>query len=324
MNKKILLIGASGFIGTNLLDYLNDKGYCVLNFDMSEPKNKNQVKFWKNINILEHEFLLKKTLLFNPDYIIHLAARTDLNGKTLNDYSANTIGVENVLKVSKQLPDLKKIIITSSMLVCSLGYTPKDQFDYHPTTVYGESKVITEKNVWANRPHCDWAIIRPTSIWGPWFDTYKNFFEMIGSRRYFHIGNKLCTKTYGYIDNTVYQIERILLTDTLSDDNKIFYLGDSRPTKIEEWADEIANIFDYKIIRVPYSLIFTAGLIGDLLKKIGISFPMTTFRLHNMTTDNIINLSNTEVIAPELPYSRIQGIMKTLGWLNIKPDNNNS
>ena len=104
--------------------------------------------------------------------------------------------------IIKELSCLKKIIITSSMLVCKGGYQPLNQVDYKPNTIYGESKVITEKIVWDNLPNCDWAIIRPTSIWGPWFSVpYRNFFEMIISKKYFHIGDEACTKTYGYVGN---------------------------------------------------------------------------------------------------------------------------
>lgn len=40
---KILITGASGFIGTNLLEDLNAKGYTVLNLDFNEPKILKQV-----------------------------------------------------------------------------------------------------------------------------------------------------------------------------------------------------------------------------------------------------------------------------------------
>jgi nucleoside-diphosphate-sugar epimerase len=316
--KKILVTGTSGFIGTNLVSHFILLNYEVLNLDKKYPVNKSHIKYCKNTDILNYDDLVKKVILFNPDYIIHLAARTDLDGKTLDDYSANTQGVENILKAAQEVSNLKKIIITSSMLVCNLGYKPKNQFDYHPTTIYGESKVITEKIVWENQPNCDWAIIRPTSIWGPWFgypSSYINFFKMLMAKRYFHIGKKLCTKTYGYVGNTVYQIEKLLLCDTSDVNNKVFYLGDYEPTNIEEWADEIANILYYKIMRIPYSMVFMAALVGDMIRKIGISFPMTTFRLKNMTTNNIVDLSNTMQFAPKLPYSRIEGIHKTLEWL---------
>jgi nucleoside-diphosphate-sugar epimerase len=315
--KKVLMTGASGFIGTNLLDKFVADEYEVLNIDVKAPVNKRHYRYYKSVNIIDYEKLQDVMVFFNPDYIVHLAARTDLGGMSISNYSANTVGVENILKIVRELPNLKKIIITSSQLVCGRGYKPQNQFDYHPTTVYGESKVITEQAVWNNKPNCDWAIIRPTSIWGPWFDIpYKNFFDMIISRHYCHIGKNLGTKTYGYIENAVYQIKEILLSDTLSDDNKVFYVGDYEPTNIEDWANEIANELDYKIRKVPYFFIYLAAVFGDLLKNIGISFPMTTFRLRNMTVDNIVDLSNTEKLAPNLPYTRMQGIRKTLEWLN--------
>ncbi len=59
----------------------------------------------------------------------------------------------------------------------------------------------------------------------------------------------------------------------------------------------------------------TAAYFGDLLKLFNITFPMTSFRLKNMTTDNIIDLSETYNIAPNPPYSRIDGIKATLQWL---------
>lgn len=313
--KKILVTGASGFIGTNLLEYLKEK-YIVKNIDFNEPKISESKIYWENIDITDNETFKQVVLNYSPDYIIHLAARTDLNGKTLDDYSANTIGVRNLMDIVRLLPNLKKVIITSSMLVCHTGYYPKNQFDYAPTTVYGESKVETEKIVWNNKPYCDWAIIRPTSIWGPWFgEPYRNFFDMVMSHRYFHIGNKGCTKTYGYVGNAIYQIENILFTDTKDEKNKIFYIGDEQPTNIEEWGNEIANELGFNIIKMPYCLIKCAALLGDILKKLGISFPMTSFRLKNMTTDNVIDMSATMRIAPSLPYTRIEGIKRTLFWM---------
>ena len=196
-NNKILITGTSGFIGTNIVEYFLKRNYDILAIDINTPKIETHQKVWKNIDIRNFSNLKDEITSFSPDYIIHLAARTDLNGKTLDDYSSNIKGVENLMRVITLLPDLKKIIITSSMLVCHTGYYPKNQFDYSPTTIYGKSKVETERIVWANKPHCDWAIIRPTSIWGPWFgEPYRNFFDMVISHKYFNIGNRGCNKSY--------------------------------------------------------------------------------------------------------------------------------
>lgn len=313
---KVLITGGSGFIGTNLIEKFIQDGHEVLNIDIAEPKKEELFKYWSKVDINCFDALKQSVESFHPDYIVHLAARTDLDGVSLDTYKSNIIGVENLLKISNELTSLKKIIITSSMLVCHGGYYPKDQFDYSPTTIYGESKVKTEKIVWENKPTCDWAILRPTSIWGPWFDVpYKNFFDMIISKKYFHIGNRGCTKTYGYVGNSIYQIERVLFTETRDELKKVFFIGDNPATNIEEWGNEIATELGVKIKKMPYLIIKIAAFFGDILKLIGIQFPMNSFRLHNMTTNNIINLKNTYEVAPILPYTRREGIKKTLKWI---------
>ena len=314
--KKIVITGGSGFIGTNVVKYYIERMNEVLSIDKTMPKISEHKGVFRQIDIEDEESIQKTILSFDPDYIIHLAARTDLDGNTLEDYSANIKGVENVLKAASKCPNLKKILITSSMLVCHTGYYPRNQFDYAPTTLYGESKVKTEEIVWENKPSCDWAILRPTSIWGPWFGVpYRNFFDIVKARRYFHIGHKSCTKTYGYVENAVYQIDKILMSDTRDEKNKVFYLGDEPPIFIEEWANEIASELGFRVTRMPMPLLRCAGWFGDFLKLFGLHFPMTSFRLKNMTTDNIIDLSNTMAIAPNPPYSRIDGVRKTLQWL---------
>jgi nucleoside-diphosphate-sugar epimerase len=317
LKSKILVTGGSGFIGTNLIEKLVLDGHEILNIDIEKPREEIFSKYWENVDINNFESFEQTVHHFCPEYIVHLAARTDLDGMSLDAYKTNSIGVENLIKIANELKSLKKIIITSSMLVCYGGYYPKDQFDYTPTTIYGESKVKTEEIVWENKPTCDWAIIRPTSIWGPWFGTpYKNFFDMVISKKYFHIGNKGCTKTYGYVGNAIYQIEKILFTETKNELKKVFFIGENPATNIEEWANEIAAELGFKIVKMPYLIIKIAALFGDSLKLIGCYFPMNSFRLHNMTTNNILDLQNTYEIAPTLPYTRKEGIKKTLKWIS--------
>jgi nucleoside-diphosphate-sugar epimerase len=313
---KVLVTGGSGFIGTNLIERLISQGHQILNIDIAVPKISQHKSFWRevDINVLDDLNICIKS--FEPDYIVHLAARVDLDGKEIRDYATNVLGVENLLKCTFNLDSLKKILITSSMLVCDVGYKPMDQFDYSPATVYGKSKVQTEELVWQNRPKCDWAIIRPTSIWGPWFGLpYKSFFDMILSKKYFHIGNKGCVKSYGYIGNSVCQIEKILFSNTFDDLKKIYYIGDNPPINIEEWANEIADEVGFKIVKLPYFIIKFLALLGDTLKLMKVNFPMNSFRLRNMTTNNIIDLKDTYELLENLPYTRRDGIKKTLNWI---------
>lgn len=316
MNKRILITGGSGFIGTNLVKHLLEEGYEVLNVDIVSPKIEQQSKCWKRVDICNFEQLQEAVNTFQPDYLVNLAARTDLNGETLADYDAEIGGVDNVLDAIEQVDSVKRAIFASSMYVCEPGYMPKDFDDYAPHTIYGEAKVLTEKKVKQRNPQYTWSIIRPTSIWGPWFgEPYNNFFQIVRKHLYFHMGKRACNKTYGYVDNTVYQIMSILHADDEKVNRRVFYLGDYEPYNITEWANEVAHEFGVCIPRIPYFLFVIAAKFGDLLKKIGVSFPMTSFRLHNMTTDNVHNLTPIQAIAPDLPVSRKEGTRRTVGWM---------
>lgn len=315
--EKILITGGSGFIGTNLINYLlNNKQYIILSIDIKQPKVESHRSIWKQVDICNSDLVKKTIQEFQPDYAIHLAARTDLRGKDLKEYDANMGGVSNILNALEQISNLKRVIFASSMYVCEPGYMPKDFEDYAPHTLYGESKVETEKRIKEKNPNYIWSIVRPTSIWGPWFgEPYDKFFRIVLNRMYFHMGKRACKKTYGYIDNAIYQIMSILQAPEEKVMRKVFYLGDYEPYDITEWADEIAKCAGIKIPNIPYLLFVIAGWFGDILKIIGITFPMTSFRLKNMTTNNVHNLTLIKEIAPNLPTNRQIGNKHTIAWI---------
>lgn len=316
--EKLLITGGSGFIGTNLIEKLLKEGkYELMSIDIVAPKIEGHKGIWKLVDLRKNDEVMDAILAFMPDYVIALGARTDLNGKTLESYDANIGGVKNVLAALEKVPNLKRLIYASSMYVCEPGYMPKGFDDYAPHTLYGESKVETERRIKERNPKYTWSIIRPTSIWGPWFgEPYNRFFHIVLKHMYFHMGKRACKKTYGYVDNAIYQILSILKADKEMVHRKVFYLGDYEPYDITEWANEIAKEANIWIPRIPYWCFKCAGWFGDLLKKFGIAFPMTSFRLHNMTTDNVHNLNPIKEIAPNLPVARIEGTRKTLEWIN--------
>jgi len=319
-NLRVIVTGGSGFIGTNLVEHLSARGDEVLNLDIVSPRNQSHASFWRNVDLLDPDKLREEIHKFSPEAILHMGARTDLDGVSLSDYSANTEGLKNIIAAIQGLRSLKRIIFASSRLVCRIGYQPKNDFDYCPSTIYGESKVIGEQVVRDahNIIPCSWAIVRPTSIWGPWFDIpYKTFFLAIAKGRYFHPGRVGILKSFGFVGNTVYQLHCLLVAAPETITGRIFYLADYPPIDVTEMADKIQERLGVPPVKcIELRWLRIAAKVGDMLKRLGWHDPpLTSFRLDNLLTPMVHDLEPLKLVAGELPYSMEDGIVITTNWL---------
>lgn len=316
---RILVTGGSGFIGTNLVESYVSRGEQVLNVDFKPPRNAAHQEFWWKVDLMDVAALETAVRKFDPHYIYHMAARTDLDGKSLESYAANTTGVSNIISSISGLTRLKRIIFASSRLVCKIDYQPKDEFDYCPTTNYGESKVAGENIVRASSAiPCPWVIVRPTSIWGPWFDIpYKTFFLSIARNQYVHPGKQEIYKSFGYVENSVYELQKLMSAAVDKVHGKTFFLEDYPPINVREMAMFIQKTMGAKAIKTaPLPVLKIVALIGDMLKLTGWKNPpLTTFRLNNLLTEMVYESVALEAIVGELPYSMKRGVIKTVEWM---------
>lgn len=324
MAYKVLITGGSGFIGTNILKTFEQAGHRLLNVDVEPPRCASQEHLWQCLDILSADELTAAVQEFAPDYVLHLAARTDMDGKTLADYDANTWGVRNVIAAVRATPSIRRTIFMSSRLVCQIGYMPTSDTDYNATTVYGQSKVEGEKIVRTEAAgHFPWLIMRPTSIWGPWFDVpYRNFFDALRRGIYIHPAMRRALKSYGYVGNSVYQIETMLTKATDADVlNKTFYMCDYPPLEVREWTELICrNLSVRNAPSLPYSFMKLLALSGDLLKACGwLSVPLTSFRLNNILTEMVHETSDLEKLCGQLPFRLEDGVRETCDWLRQHP-----
>ncbi len=316
----MLITGGSGFIGTNLVEMYVRKGEEVINFDILKPRNYLHTQYWKEVDILDGIALTEGLHQFKPDIIFHMAARTDLEGNTVEDYPENTTGVKNVINALKGLSSVRRIIFASSRLVCEIGYMPKNECDYLPTTPYGESKVTGELMVRdaMGELGCEALIVRPTSIWGPWFDIpYKTFFLAIANKQYFHPGSARVLKSFGYVGNTVYELDKLMSAPSSNVHGKTFYLADYHPVDVTLMANSIQEAMGVPPIkRLNIGILRVIALFGDLLKMFGWNNPpLTSFRLNNLLTPMEHELSPLKTVVGELPCSMVDGITNTISWM---------
>lgn len=321
----ILITGGSGFIGTNLVQYYLDRGETVLNLDIRPPRNPAHASYWKPVDILDKNLLREALRSFCPKYLVHLAARTDLDEKkNLKGYEANIEGVSNLVLAVRAYGSIERCIYTSSQLVCQIGYIPSAETDYAPNTLYGQSKVLTEKIIRENEGGgAAWSIIRPTTVWGPWCNPhYQRFLSLIERGLYFHAGSRDLHKSFGYVGNLCYQIDSLMHADTELVNHQTFYVADYETTSLREWAEALGRELKAPRIRTfPLFVAKTAAYIGDVAGMAGFgNFPFNSFRLKNILTEYIFDLRKLWNIVPHLPYTLTDGVRNTVEWYRTKPN----
>lgn len=255
-----------------------------------------------------------------PEVVLHLAARTDLGTReTLAGYAANIAGVDSLSDAIGRVGTVKRSICTSTQLVNRIGYRPASDEDFSPSTVYGESKVLTEET-WRRQDGAGttWSIVRPTTIWGPGMNPhYLTFFQMLRSGRYFHVGREPTLKSYGYVGNTAYQYLQLVKASAERVHRRVFNLADYEPIVLQAWAEEFRQRLDGPPIRtVPYWAAKSAAVVGDIVNALGVrSLPFNSFRLNNVITPHHADVERTREVCGALPYSISDGIALTAQWL---------
>ncbi len=178
--KKILVTGASGFIGSHLVEYLVQKNYDVIAFDRYNINND-----WGNLErskyINDFEMILGDirdydsvyNVVKKSDTIFHLAALIGIPYSYISPIAyvkTNVEGTYNILESSKNL-NIQNTIITSTSEIygSAVSYPISEKHSIIGQSPYAASKISADQlalsyNLSFNLPI---KIIRPFNCYGP-------------------------------------------------------------------------------------------------------------------------------------------------------------
>ena len=317
--RRLLLTGASGFIGTNLIENWKGRYEAILNLDYRPPLDATHQSFWHKADLLALGEWTRQIADFQPTEVIHLAARTDMDETTTPEtgYRVNIEGTRNLLQALSNLPSIQRFILISSQFVCGPTYTPKSDTDYAPVTVYGQSKVEAEKVVRASRIPFQWVIARPTNVWGPWHPRYpQEFWKVLQKGWYVHPSGFPVRRAYAFVGTVLHQLQQTLSLPGEKVAGQTFYLSDP-VDDIAHWVDAFSCALRGRPARrIPRQFLFGLGKAGDAIETLTRRpFYINSSRARSMTTDYVVPLDKSLATLGAGPASLEDGVLQTVDWL---------
>lgn len=176
-NKKILITGGAGFIGSHLADELvkNNKVIVIDDFSIGSEINLKLSKKSGNLKIIRGDITNLPTVkkaMSGIDVVFHLAAlgvRESINNP-FPVHQVNALGALNLLFVARKNKIEKFIHISSSEVYGTASFVPMDEnHPLNPETIYGASKLSGEMYAlsYFKTYNLPTMVIRPFNTYGP-------------------------------------------------------------------------------------------------------------------------------------------------------------
>lgn len=273
---NILITGASGFIGSFIVEEALSRGFSV--WAAMRKTSSRKYLTDSRINFIELDLGDRRGLeaALGPmdlDYVVHAAGATKCLDKT-DFYRINTEGTENLAAAVKSTQKhLRRFVFVSSLSVCGPlkeeePHTEiKDTDTPKPNTAYGHSKLMAEKALKA-MDGLPCVILRPTGVYGPKERDYFMMAESIKSHVDFAAGFRRQDITFIYVRDLV---QAIFLALDHGRDRSTYILSDGRTYSSRTFSDllrhEMGNPWVLRI-KAPLWILWIVTSVGDIAGRL--------------------------------------------------------
>lgn len=250
---RVVIFGAAGFIGRNLVGHLKDK-FQVVESDVNSNNSTVGDKFIE-ADVTRYDQVL--LAIRDSDYVINLAAHA--LGPSLVDpitnAQINIIGTLNILEAAK-VEKVKKVLFASASSVVGEATTTQvsEEVLTNPKTPYGVAKLACEHyfKVYGELWNINYVVFRLFNVYGPYQrdGLIPHLYKEITENRPVKItGDGKQIRDFVYVKDVVKFFEQALIRDSCS--KLIVNLGTGRGTMIIEVARMMFDMLG-KPLRVEY------------------------------------------------------------------------
>lgn len=330
--SRALVTGASGFIGSELVRQLCQKGFevRVLLRASSSTANLEGCAYQRVTGDLGSEESLKKAAE-GVDYVFHLAGTVAAPDRDTY-FKQNADGTERLAKAVAEAqgdrPTLKRFVFVSSLAAGGPSPTPeprKEGDPDQPVSAYGQSKHEAEIRLMRFKDRYPISIVRPPLVYGPRDRGVYLFFKTVSRNLMPIIPGTTPTgeKYYSaiYVDDLCDLIYRAAFVSYEKGipSGEVFYGSDGAIYSFQDIMGTIAEAMDKKPFRfkVPVRLLERAAGVADWAsRRFKLQTPLSRDKLNELLPDywtcdtqKAVSLLGFE---PRTPFA--SGARKTVQW----------
>lgn len=325
--KKILIVGATGFIGSHLVEEALRQRYQVyagvrktsslqflpqdqiqcIEFDLS---SKEQIKLClKNFS--------EQNQLF--DFIVYNAGITFAK-KTEDFFSVNFENTKNFVDalVESGLPFCKFLFVSS---LSAFGPGDPDlkpielSHPQMPISSYGKSKLMVEEYM-ASLENFPYLVVNPTAVYGPRDRDFLKFISLVNSGFEFHAGRSKQMLSMIYVKDLAKVIMRLIASSFV---NRSYLVSDGEAYSKEQIARVIKSILNKRTIKIkiPVAIVKAGVNLTEKIYSLTGSKPfLNREKLAEMTTANwLCNSAEVwEHVNDRPSYLLEKGMKETIEW----------
>ena len=283
-NKKILITGGAGFIGSNLCGYFleHNEVVCLDNFSTGHRHNIEQFLSNPNFTLIEGDIRNLETCekaVLGIDFVLHQAALGSVP-RSINDpittNEVNVSGFLNMLIASRNANVKRFIYAASSSTYGDSEKLPKiEEVIGKPLSPYAVTKYVNElyADVFSKTYGMETIGLRYFNVFGRNQDPNgayaavipKFVAQFLNHESPVINGDGNFSRDFTYIDNVIQMNELAMLTENKSAINTVYNTAFGERTTLNELVNslrEFLSTYDNEIANVP--IIYGENRVGDI------------------------------------------------------------
>lgn len=322
--KKILITGASGFIGSFIVEQALQLGmetWAAVRASSSRKYLQDPRIHFIELDFSSEAKLCEQLRPHKFDYIVHAAGATKCLHRE-DFFRNNTDGTKNFLNaiVALAMPVERFVYLSSLSIFGAIHeqqpYQDIDEADQpQPNTAYGESKLKAEALV--QKSKLPTIILRPTGVYGPREKDYFLMAKSIKGHIDFAVGYQQQDITFVYVQDVVQAVFLALARGT---SKRAYFLSDGNVYQSETFSNLI-----HEELGKPWWIRITAPIwVLRVITCIGDFIGRTTGNISALNSDKFQILKqrnwrcNIEPARKELgykpEYDLQRGVKETIAW----------